>query len=111
MPLPRLPAPEKSHYSELSCDSPQSSPSPAQATFSGVLPRAKTDAIGGGLAVPLQHPASGDKENVDLSLPTNGPGLSPPGPAALLRVTPANTHHRSQNLNQRPTETGDRLQN
>ena len=103
MPLPRLPAPEKSHYSELSYDSPQSSPSPAQATFSGVQPRAKTDAIGGGLAVPLRHPVSGDKENADLPLPTNGPGLSPPGPAALPRVAPASTHRRSQSLNQRPS--------
>lgn len=104
MPLPRLPAPEKSHYSELSYDSPQSSPSPAQATFTSVQPRAKTDMIGGGLTVPVRHSVSGDKDNADLPRPsTNGTGLSLPGPAALPRVAPANTHRRSQSLNQRPS--------
>jgi hypothetical protein len=104
MPLPRLPAPEKSHYSELSYDSPQSSPNPAQTAFSGAQPRAKTDIIGGGLAVPMRHPASGDKENVELPRPiTNGAGLSPPGPAALPRAVPTGTHRRSQSLNQRPS--------
>ena len=104
MPLPRLPAPEKSHYSELSYDSPQSSPNPAQTTFSGAQPRAKTDTLGGGLAVPVRHPAPGDKESADLPRPiTNGAGLSPPGPAALPRAAPTGTHRRSQSLNQRPS--------
>lgn len=106
MPLPRLPAPEKSHYSELSYESPQSSPNPAQTSFSaGAQPRAKTDALGTGV-VPMRHPVSGDKENLDLP---SGPAaaksntLAPPASAALPRAPPASTHRRSQSLNQRPS--------
>ncbi|KAF8329805.1 uncharacterized protein EI90DRAFT_2996982 [Cantharellus anzutake] len=91
MALPRLPAPETSHYSGMSYESPQSSPAPAQIAFA--QPRAKTDAVG--TSVSPHHPAPRDKENTDL--PTALPS------ATLPRAPPASTHRRSQSLSQRPS--------
>src|SRR5258708_950769 len=89
MALPRLPAPETSHYSGMSYESPQSSPTPAQISFA--QPRAKTDAIG----TILSRPVGDDKENHDL--PTDLPSTP------LPRAPPASTHRRSQSFTQRPS--------
>ena len=90
MALPRLPAPETSHYSDMSYESPQASPAPAQTSFA--QPRAKTDVIG---TILPRHPVADDKETLDL--PTDLPS------AALPRAPPASTHRRSQSVTQRPS--------
>jgi hypothetical protein len=88
MPLPRLPAPETSHYSGMSYDAAPASASPTAATFHG-QPRARD--------VGLPPPPSAKR--VDLSAvpatPTTG--------TALPRAPPASTHRRSHSLSQRPT--------
>lgn len=87
MPLPRLPAPETSHYSGMSYDAAPVSASPTAATFHG-QPRARDV----GLPPPPPPPSA---KRVDLSAVPTTP--------ALPRAPPASTHRRSHSLSQRPT--------
>jgi len=91
MPLPRLPAPETSHYSGMSYDATPATASPTTATFHG-QPRARDV----GLPPPPPPPPT---KRVDLSaVPT-----TPTTGTALPRAPPASTHRRSHSLSQRPT--------
>ncbi|KIJ51156.1 hypothetical protein M422DRAFT_58800 [Sphaerobolus stellatus SS14] len=88
MPLPRLPAPESSHYSGMSYDVPTSiaAPSPTAAAFS-----------------PQPQPRTHD-----LPLSTVPPSPAPstpksPVPTTLPRAPPVSTHRRSHSLSQRPS--------
>ncbi|KAH7886474.1 hypothetical protein F5I97DRAFT_1936203 [Phlebopus sp. FC_14] len=87
MPLPRLPAPETSHYSGMSYDATPAAPSPT--AFHG-QPRAR-DA---GVPAP-PTPA----QRVDAS----GVPTTPTTATALPRAPPASTHRRSHSMSQRPT--------
>ncbi|KAH0835518.1 hypothetical protein J3R83DRAFT_9203 [Lanmaoa asiatica] len=88
MPLPRLPAPETSHYSGMSYDAAPATASPTTATFHG-QPRARD------VGLPPPPPPT---KRVDLAVipatPTTG--------TALPRAPPASTHRRSHSLSQRP---------
>ncbi|KAG1729329.1 uncharacterized protein EDB91DRAFT_1159743 [Suillus paluster] len=87
MPLPRLPAPETSHYSDMSYDAASAAASPTSATFHG-----QGRARDSGLPPP---PAT---KRIDI------PSTPTPGPAtALPRAPPASTHRRSHSMSQRPT--------
>ncbi|KAF5391097.1 hypothetical protein D9757_003156 [Collybiopsis confluens] len=92
MPLPRLPAPETSHYSGMSYDA-SANPSPTSPTFQtafqqGPQPRPR-DA---GVSVP--SPTSGGV--------VAGAGAGAGGVGTLPRAPPASTHRRSHSLSQRP---------
>ncbi|KAF8129971.1 hypothetical protein EV363DRAFT_1168110 [Boletus edulis] len=90
MPLPRLPAPETSHYSGMSYDGAPATASPTTGTFQG-QPRARD--------VGLPPPPPPTTKRVDLSaVPT-----TPTTGTALPRAPPASTHRRSHSLSQRPT--------
>lgn len=90
MPLPRLPAPETSHYSGMSYDATAVTASPTTATFHG-QPRARD--------VGLSPPPQPTAKRVDVStIPA-----TPTTPTALPRAPPASTHRRSHSLSQRPT--------
>ena len=91
MPLPRLPAPETSHYSGMSYDAAPATASPTTPSFQG-QPRARD----GGLPPPPPPPT----KRVDLSTVPTTPTT---GTAALPRAPPASTHRRSHSLSQRPT--------
>ncbi|KAL0569877.1 Serine/threonine-protein kinase [Marasmius crinis-equi] len=119
MPLPRLPAPETSHYSGMSYDAsaaPATPTSPGFAQQKGPTPRARD--AGNGLPPPSPSlPAT-------APLPSSGSGLEaqqmqamqqqsqkkPLAPGApgntLPRAPPASTHRRSHSLSQRPTVLG-----
>ncbi|KAL4065610.1 hypothetical protein V8B97DRAFT_2010421 [Scleroderma yunnanense] len=86
MPLPRLPAPQTSHYSGMSYDAASAAPTtPVTPSFHG-QPRPR-DA---GLPVP---PAS--TKSVDVGAPAPS--------ATMPRAPPASTHRRSHSMSQRPT--------
>lgn len=90
MPLPRLPAPETSHYSGMSYDAASATASPTAATFHG-QPRARDVGL-----PPSPQPTT---KRVDVSaIPT-----TPTTGTALPRAPPASTHRRSHSLSQRPT--------
>ncbi|KAH7920346.1 Pkinase-domain-containing protein [Leucogyrophana mollusca] len=97
MPLPRLPAPETSHYSGMSYDATPAAASPTATTFHG-QPRARDAG--------LPSPAAVAKRP---DLPASGPPTAPLAPvntqaaAALPRAPPASTHRRSHSMSQRPT--------
>jgi len=84
MPLPRLPAPESSHYSGMSYDIPTSiaSPSPTASAFSP-QPQPRTHEL------PLSVP------------PSPGPATTSTVPTAMPRAPPVSTHRRSHSLSQR----------
>ncbi|KIJ62403.1 hypothetical protein HYDPIDRAFT_114497 [Hydnomerulius pinastri MD-312] len=89
MPLPRLPAPETSHYSGMSYDATAAAASPTATTFLG-QPRARD------VGLPPPPPPA---KRVDVSaVPT-----TPTTPTALPRAPPASTHRRSHSMSQRPT--------
>jgi hypothetical protein len=88
MQLPRLPAPETSHYSGMSYDATQATPSPTSPNFQAhAQPRAR-DA---GLPIPLV-------KQTDVT-----DAVTPTADAELPRAPPASTHRRSHSLSQRPT--------
>jgi serine/threonine protein kinase KIN1/2 len=93
MPLPLLPAPESSHYSGLSYDTPANlaTPSPTHATFAAPQ-------------TPQPQPRARD---VDLGMQNVTTAPQPPTPVtgALPRAPPVSTHRRSHSLNQRPSVT------
>ena len=91
MPLPRLPAPETSHYSGMSYDVAPAAASPMAAAFHG-QPRARDV----GLRPP---PSPAPTKRVDVSATPTTPTAGTP----LPRAPPASTHRRSHSLSQRPT--------
>ncbi|KAG6331469.1 hypothetical protein ID866_7622 [Astraeus odoratus] len=92
MPLPRLPAPETSHYSGMSYDATSAAPAtPATPTFHG-QPRPR-DA---GLPAPPTV-----AKPVDIGPTTIAAQPTPAMP--LPRAPPASTHRRSHSMSQRPT--------
>ncbi|KAJ3875360.1 CAMK/CAMKL/Kin1 protein kinase [Lentinula edodes] len=91
MPLPRLPAPETSHYSGMSTNN-TAAPSPTSPSFQtafqqGPQPRARD------LGLPAASPSSAHAETE--------PGKSG-AVGTLPRAPPASTHRRSHSLSQRP---------
>lgn len=91
MPLPRLPAPETSHYSGMSYDAASAAPAtPTTPVFHG-QPRPR-DA---GLPVPPTTSPPVDVNPTVMALP--------PTTAPLPRAPPASTHRRSHSMSQRPT--------
>ena len=90
MPLPRLPAPETSHYSGMSYDAASAAPATPVAPSSHGQPRPR-DA---GLPVP---PPSA--KSVDVNVVPVTPASAMP----LLRAPPASTHRRSHSMSQRPS--------
>ena len=95
MPLPRLPAPETSHYSGLSYDVTPATPSPTTSTFP--QPRARDAALTSpkpsaqSPALPKTVAASPARLSMSMSMPRE----------------PANTaHRRSHSLSQRPSVRG-----
>ncbi|KAJ3473186.1 hypothetical protein NLI96_g13097 [Meripilus lineatus] len=101
MPLPRLPAPETSHYSGMSYDANTSaaaaaSPSPTTPNFP--QPRARDAALGvAGKRNDLVPPPP---ISAIVAAPRSVPGS--PAKTALPRAPPASTHRRSHSLSQRP---------
>jgi len=115
MPLPRLPAPETSHYSGMSYDNSTTTASPTSAAFT--VPQMPTPrARDPGAGLPSLPPSP--------SVPTTAaaPATSPPtqtipsrqhveidenatiGPKRTLpRAPPPSTHRRSHSMSQRPT--------
>ncbi|KAI0049113.1 Pkinase-domain-containing protein [Auriscalpium vulgare] len=96
MALPRLPQPETSHYSGMSYDAAQATPSPTATTFHA-QPRARDP----GLPIPNKRTDLGPP--VAGSLPQAGPAS--PAKATMPRAPPASTHRRSHSLSQRPGAT------
>ncbi|KAI5999071.1 hypothetical protein EDD15DRAFT_130493 [Pisolithus albus] len=91
MPLPRLPAPETSHYSGMSYDAASAAPAtPTTPVFHG-QPRPR-DA---GLPVPPTTSPPADVTPTVTALPLTT--------APLPRAPPASTHRRSHSMSQRPT--------
>ncbi|TFK86947.1 Pkinase-domain-containing protein [Polyporus arcularius HHB13444] len=92
MPLPRLPAPETSHYSGMSYDVTPATPSPTTSTFP--QPRARDAALASpktGQPLPKTVAASPARLSMSMSMPRE----------------PANTaHRRSHSLSQRPSVRG-----
>ncbi|KAG7085501.1 hypothetical protein E1B28_003063 [Marasmius oreades] len=114
MPLPRLPAPETSHYSGMSYDaaapSTPTSPVFAQAQ-KGPQPRARD--AGNGLpppspsTAPLPGTGSGMEAQQLQSMQAQRKSIAPGAPGNTLpRAPPASTHRRSHSLSQRPTGAG-----
>ncbi|KAK0452922.1 uncharacterized protein EV420DRAFT_1273545 [Desarmillaria tabescens] len=87
MPLPRLPAPETSHYSGMSYDTTAAAPSPTSPTFH---PQPRPRDIG------LPPPSPSAQKRAELDKATVS------GASALPRAPPASTHRRSHSLSQRP---------
>ncbi|TFK70981.1 Pkinase-domain-containing protein [Pluteus cervinus] len=107
MALPRLPAPDPSHYSGMSYDT-NVSPSPTSPTFPTKLhpqPRARDPGL------PPPSPSALKKLHVDaLEQPQQAgaagagtAGGTVKGPKGMPRAPPASTHRRSHSLSQRPT--------
>lgn len=101
MALPRLPAPETSHYSGLSYDTNTATPSPTSASFHP-QPRARDP----GLPPPspsaqrrTQQQQSNDVDSQQQASATVGSATV----GGLPRAPPASTHRRSHSLSQRPT--------
>ena len=90
MPLPRLPAPETSHYSGMSYDAASAAPAtPVTPSFHS-QPRPR-DA---GLPAPPPSAKSAD---------VGGPPVTSASTMPLPRAPPASTHRRSHSMSQRPT--------
>ncbi|KAG7440976.1 Pkinase-domain-containing protein [Guyanagaster necrorhizus] len=87
MPLPRLPAPETSHYSGMSYDTTAAAPSPTSPSFH---PQPRPRDFG------LPPPSPSAQKRVELDKATVS------GASALPRAPPASTHRRSHSLSQRP---------
>ncbi|EPQ53024.1 Pkinase-domain-containing protein [Gloeophyllum trabeum ATCC 11539] len=87
MPLPRLPAPETSHYSGMSYDAAQATPSPTSPNFQ-MQPRPRDAGI-----MPVSK--GGDVP----------PGNDPSGNAGFPRAPAPSKHRRSHSLSQRPSTT------
>ncbi|KAH9942815.1 Pkinase-domain-containing protein [Amylocystis lapponica] len=85
MPLPRLPAPETSHFSGMSYAANAASPSPTASSFA--QPRARDAAL------------SGPKATVVPPSPVSSTAPR----TSLPRAPPASTHRRSHSLSQRPS--------
>jgi serine/threonine protein kinase KIN1/2 len=99
MHLPRLPAPETSHYSGMSFEPTAATPSPTSPTHHP-QPRAR-DSLG--LTLPKRtevSPPSGTAS--DAGTPYVAPS-TPTRASILPRAPPASTHRRSHSLSQRPT--------
>ena len=90
MPLPRLPAPETSHYSGLSYDHTPVSPSPTSPSFA--QPRARD------LGLPPPSPSAQQRQHIEIAENAMGGQKRD-----LPRVPPPSTHHRSHSMSQRPT--------
>ena len=88
MALPRLPAPETSHFSGMSYEPSAATPSPTASNFP--QPRARDPA----LSVP---------KRADVSPGGALPLHAPDGPAKLPRAPQASAHRRSHSLSQRPS--------
>ena len=109
MPLPRLPAPETSHYSGMSYDTaggmPPQSPTAGQprprATDGAVLPSSTPPppSVTTHRAVP---PIPSTNPTEGPTSPTQSIGLGLP-PGTLPRAPPQSTHRRSHSLSQRPS--------
>ncbi|PPQ77800.1 hypothetical protein CVT25_015294 [Psilocybe cyanescens] len=91
MPLPRLPAPETSHYSGMSYDN-TAAPSPTSPSFA--QPRARD------LGLPPPSPSAQQRQHIEIDQASLGPKRN------LPRAPPPSTHHRSHSLSQRPTNLG-----
>ncbi|PPQ65043.1 hypothetical protein CVT26_015739 [Gymnopilus dilepis] len=91
MPLPRLPAPETSHYSGLSYDN-TVSPSPTSPTFA--QPRARDPGL-----PPPSPSAAQARQHVEIDQNALGGGPK----RNLPRAPPPSTHRRSHSMSQRPT--------
>ncbi|PFH49549.1 hypothetical protein AMATHDRAFT_147502 [Amanita thiersii Skay4041] len=92
MPLPRLPAPETSHYSGMSYDN-TVTPSPTSPTFHP-QPRPRDP----GLPPPSPSASVPTKRQVEIDQKALAPK-----PRELPRAPPASTHRRSHSMSQRPT--------
>ncbi|KAI0338743.1 Pkinase-domain-containing protein [Trametopsis cervina] len=88
MPLPRLPAPETSHFSGLSYDVTAATPSPTSPAFP--QPRARDAAT----TIPKPHIQTGVSPSAVPSTPSRTP---------LPRAPQASAHRRSHSLSQRPS--------
>ncbi|KAF8907033.1 hypothetical protein CPB84DRAFT_1769316 [Gymnopilus junonius] len=88
MPLPRLPAPETSHYSGMSYDN-TVSPSPTSPTFA--QPRARDPGL-----PPPSPSAAQARQHVEIDQNALGPKRN------LPRAPPPSTHRRSHSMSQRP---------
>ena len=93
MPLPRLPAPETSHFSGMSYEASAATPSPTAAGFP--QPRARDPALA--LNVPKR-----DSRTPEARTSTTSPMSAT---ATLPRAPAASAHRRSHSLSQRPTVT------
>ncbi|KAF8530212.1 Pkinase-domain-containing protein [Hysterangium stoloniferum] len=84
MPLPRLPAPESSHYSGMAYDAPSSvaTPSPVTPSFA---PQPQLRA-----------------HELQVPMPTSPAAPSSPVAMTMPRAPPVSTHRRSHSLSQRP---------
>ncbi|KAF8881586.1 hypothetical protein BD779DRAFT_1445410 [Infundibulicybe gibba] len=96
MPLPRLPAPETSHYSGMSYDTPVS-PSPTSPTSPSFHPQPRPRDPG----VPSTYPSTqkGDQPQTEEKAANSNKPRFP-------RAPPASTHRRSHSLSQRPSVLG-----
>ncbi|KAF8063306.1 CAMK/CAMKL/Kin1 protein kinase [Lyophyllum atratum] len=111
MPLPRLPAPETSHYSGMSYDTAAGAPTtPTTPGFAHAapIPRARDAGLPppspsagtSGHQQPPHTPTERESQSQTLGLGGKGGGGSGRG---LPRVPPASTHRRSHSMSQRPT--------
>ena len=103
MPLPRLPAPETSHYSGMSYEtSASAAPTPVSPTFAatGAVPRSRDVGAGEPNLVPAATPKRGT--TVHVTIPTSGP-TTPATVVPNIRAPPAGAHRRSHSMSQRPT--------
>ncbi|KAH7906248.1 hypothetical protein BJ138DRAFT_1016529 [Hygrophoropsis aurantiaca] len=109
MPLPRLPAPQTSHYSGMSYDA-AAAPSPTATTFHG-QPRARDaglPSVPPAVAVaagPVRQDIVGASPSPAGAQPTMPvtPTTTAAGATTLPRAPPASTHRRSHSMSQRPT--------
>lgn len=102
MPLPRLPAPETSHYSGMSYDNSVMSPSPTSPTFHP-QPRARDPGLPppSPSAMQARHQQQAQQQQhveIDQSTLERKSGLP--------RAPPASTHRRSHSMSQRPSVLG-----
>lgn len=118
MPLPRLPAPETSHYSGMSYDTSTPTASPTAGAFAvPQMPTPRARDLGAGLTSVSPSPTL-----VNTAATSTTPGTSPtqaipvrqhveidqnatvgPKRGALPRAPPPSTHRRSHSMSQRPT--------
>lgn len=115
MPLPRLPAPETSHYSAVSYDSggATAAPSPTTPTF-GPQPRARDlglppNANAGGSPTTPVTPGIGQPQRRPVepaSAPADQQQHQQPQQRLPRAPPPAGAHRRSHSLSQRPTMLG-----